>query len=47
MVNSGHAVPYGAYPWQVEIQIFNYERGIYEHHCGAAVIGKYINTVRS
>lgn len=36
----GHAAPYGAFPWQVEIQIFNYEKGIYEHHCGAAVIGE-------
>lgn len=36
----GHAVPYGAYPWQVEIQIFNYDKNIYEHHCGGAVIGE-------
>lgn len=37
----GHAAPYGAFPWQVEIQIFNYEQGTYDHHCGAAVIGKH------
>lgn len=38
----GSAAPYGAFPWQVEIQIFNYETGIFEHHCGAAVIGERI-----
>lgn len=38
----GNVAPYGAFPWQVEIQIFNYEKSIYEHHCGAAVIGKRI-----
>lgn len=36
----GNVAPYGAYPWQVEIQIFNYEKIIYEHHCGGAVIGE-------
>lgn len=36
----GHAAPYGAFPWQVEIQLFNYEKEIYEHHCGGAVIGE-------
>lgn len=36
----GHAAPYGAFPWQVEIQLFNYEKDIYEHHCGGAVIGE-------
>lgn len=41
-INLGQSAPYGAYPWQVEIQIFNYEKGIYEHHCGAAVIGERI-----
>lgn len=39
---SGSAAPYGAFPWQVEIQIYNYEKGIFEHHCGAAVIGERI-----
>lgn len=38
----GNVVPYGSFPWQVEIQIFNYEKGTYEHHCGAAVIGERI-----
>lgn len=36
----GHAAPYGAFPWQVEIQLYNYEKEIYEHHCGGAVIGE-------
>lgn len=36
----GYQAPYGSYPWQVEIQIFMYEKGIFEHHCGAAVIGE-------
>lgn len=45
VVNVGHTAPYGAFPWQVEIQIFNYEKGIYEHHCGAAVIGKQIRII--
>lgn len=36
----GHAAPYGAFPWQVEIQLFNYEKELYEHHCGGAVIGE-------
>lgn len=40
--NLGQTAPYGAYPWQVEIQIFNYEKGTFEHHCGAAVIGERI-----
>lgn len=44
IVGLGHAAPYGAFPWQVEIQIFNYENGLYEHHCGAAVIGKWKKT---
>lgn len=38
----GNVAPYGAFPWQVEIQIFNYERAIFEHHCGAAVIGERV-----
>lgn len=32
--------PYGAYPYQVEIQIFRPEYIKFEHHCGGAVIGK-------
>lgn len=39
---AGSDVPYGSFPWQVEIQIYNYEKGIFEHHCGAAVIGERI-----
>lgn len=38
----GNTAPYGAFPWQVEIQIFNYEKATFEHHCGAAVIGERI-----
>lgn len=36
----GNIAPYGAFPWQVEIQIYNYEKATFEHHCGAAVIGE-------
>lgn len=36
----GNVAPYGAFPWQVEIQIYNYEKALFEHHCGAAVIGE-------
>lgn len=36
----GNAAPYGAFPWQAEIQIYNYDKAIFEHHCGAAVIGE-------
>lgn len=35
----GSVAPYGAFPWQVEIQIFRYEKSNFEHHCGGAVIG--------
>lgn len=35
----GTIAPYGAFPWQVEIQIFRYEKSNFEHHCGGAVIG--------
>lgn len=38
----GNIASYGEFPWQVEIQIFNYEKRIFEHHCGAAVIGERI-----
>lgn len=36
----GNVAPYGAFPWQVEIQIFQYEKNAFEHHCGGAVIGE-------
>lgn len=35
----GSVAPYGAYPWQVEIQIFNADKNVYEHHCGGAIVG--------
>lgn len=35
----GSVAPYGAYPWQVEIQIFNVDKNVYEHHCGGAIVG--------
>lgn len=35
----GSVAPYGAYPWQVEIQIYNEEKNVYEHHCGGALVG--------
>lgn len=31
---------YGAYPWQVQIQMFHLERSTFSHHCGGAVIGE-------
>ncbi|XP_063697487.1 serine protease 27-like [Culicoides brevitarsis] len=36
----GTSTPYGAYPWQVEIQKFSTDLGKFMHHCGGAVIGK-------
>ncbi|XP_066903437.1 trypsin-1 [Halyomorpha halys] len=36
----GTNAPYGAYPWQVEIQ--SWSEGKYKHHCGGAVIGPRI-----
>lgn len=36
----GNVAPYGAFPWQVEIQMFQYEKNAFEHHCGGAVIGE-------
>ncbi|GAB0087672.1 Peptidase S1 domain-containing protein [Sergentomyia squamirostris] len=36
----GMVPPYGAYPWQVEIQNFHYDKSAFEHHCGGAVIGE-------
>lgn len=35
----GSVAPYGAYPWQVEIQIYSEENNAYEHHCGGALVG--------
>jgi Trypsin len=35
----GTETPYGAYPWQVEIQVFNFDNESFVHHCGGAVIG--------
>lgn len=34
----GSETPYGAFPWQVEIQLFNSEKYKFEHYCGGAVI---------
>uniref|UniRef100_A0A336K7N4 Acrosin n=1 Tax=Culicoides sonorensis TaxID=179676 RepID=A0A336K7N4_CULSO len=36
----GTSTPYGAYPWQVEIQMFQLDLVKFVHHCGGAVIGK-------
>lgn len=36
----GVAAPYGAFPWQVQIQMFRYDGMRFEHHCGGAVIGE-------
>lgn len=38
----GGIAPYGAFPWQVEIEIFQYEKNAFEHHCGGAVIGELL-----
>jgi hypothetical protein len=38
----GTETPYGAYPWQVEIQVFSFDNESFIHHCGGAVIGNYI-----
>ncbi|KAG8293042.1 trypsin-1-like [Homalodisca vitripennis] len=35
----GSTAPYGAYPWQVEIQAFRAGSHRFEHHCGGAVVG--------
>ncbi|KAK3914713.1 Ovochymase-2 [Frankliniella fusca] len=35
----GSQPPYGAYPWQVEIQAFRAELRAFQHHCGGALIG--------
>ncbi|KAJ0182962.1 hypothetical protein K1T71_000938 [Dendrolimus kikuchii] len=36
----GSETPYGAYPWQVEIQILDIDKLSFVHHCGGAVIGE-------
>lgn len=36
----GRPVIYGAVPWQVQIQHFNFEQATFAHHCGGAVIGE-------
>ncbi|CAH2056129.1 unnamed protein product, partial [Iphiclides podalirius] len=36
----GTETPYGAYPWQVEIQMLDPDKLTFEHHCGGAVIAE-------
>ncbi|XP_068622149.1 trypsin-like [Battus philenor] len=36
----GSETPYGAYPWQVEIQMLDPDKLTFEHHCGGAVIAQ-------
>ncbi|XP_039752290.1 trypsin-like [Pararge aegeria] len=36
----GSEAPYGAFPWQVEIQMLNADKLTFEHHCGGAVIAE-------
>ncbi|XP_014239480.1 serine protease 33-like isoform X2 [Cimex lectularius] len=36
----GSSTPYGAYPWQVEIQAYNTQKRGFDHHCGGAVVGE-------
>lgn len=36
----GAVAPYGAFPWQVQIQMFRYDEMRFEHHCGGSVIGE-------
>lgn len=31
---------YGEFPWQVQIQHFNFEKSSFVHHCGGAVVGE-------
>lgn len=31
---------YGEFPWQVQIQHFNFDTATFEHHCGGAVVGE-------
>ncbi|XP_025420684.1 trypsin-1-like isoform X1 [Sipha flava] len=35
----GSSTPYGAYPWQVELQAY---KGGWEHHCGGALVSETI-----
>ncbi|KAG7295693.1 hypothetical protein JYU34_021979 [Plutella xylostella] len=36
----GSEIPYGAFPWQVEVQMLDPDKLSFEHHCGGAVIGE-------
>ncbi|XP_026735122.1 trypsin-like [Trichoplusia ni] len=36
----GTETPYGAFPWQVEIQMLDVDKLTFEHHCGGAVIAE-------
>ncbi|XP_022122405.2 trypsin-like [Pieris rapae] len=36
----GSEAPYGAFPWQVEIQMLDPNKLAFEHHCGGAVIAE-------
>ncbi|XP_045458027.1 trypsin-like [Melitaea cinxia] len=36
----GSEAPYGAFPWQVEIQMLDADKLTFEHHCGGAVIAE-------
>ncbi|XP_072948636.1 trypsin-like [Epargyreus clarus] len=36
----GSETPYGAFPWQVEIQMLDPDKLNFEHHCGGAVIAE-------
>ncbi|XP_032525716.2 trypsin-like [Danaus plexippus] len=36
----GSEAPYGAFPWQVEIQMLDTDKLTFEHHCGGAVIAE-------
>ncbi|XP_053622053.1 trypsin-like isoform X1 [Plodia interpunctella] len=36
----GTETPYGAFPWQVEIQMLDPDKLTFEHHCGGAVIAE-------
>ncbi|KAG6454606.1 hypothetical protein O3G_MSEX008780 [Manduca sexta] len=36
----GTESPYGAFPWQVEIQMLDVDKLVFEHHCGGAVIAE-------
>ncbi|XP_045508662.1 trypsin-like [Colias croceus] len=36
----GSEAPYGAFPWQVEIQMLDPDKLVFGHHCGGAVIAE-------